>query len=264
MEQCSSSARHPTSRLSPRLAGGGTVLTKGLMLRPLVPSGAHPPAGRSKPLLSQAHCIAIRSFVLGRRRRPQGRLQGAGGLRALQLDPGAGPDGPASGPQGRPNRRVARRRQRAHKVPEAPAHRASVLAAVPAGAATLVVGRGGGIEPGLVACLPDADHNKMRAHGHASDLPERTPRDPSLHLTAPYAIPSLSCGNTLQPGAARGVASWPLPPDTEGAGGSTPPAPTIPALSRAFVGHLVLLTDRDQPREVSNGRRAFNCLILQP
>jgi hypothetical protein len=45
------------------------------------------------------------------------------------------------------------------------------LAAVPDGAATLVVGRGGGIEPGLVACLPDADHNKMRAHGHASDLP---------------------------------------------------------------------------------------------
>jgi hypothetical protein len=54
-------------------------------------------------------------------------------------------------------------------------------------------------------------HNKMRAHGHASDLPERPPRDPSLHLTAPDAIPPLSCGNTLQPGAARGVASWPLP-----------------------------------------------------
>jgi hypothetical protein len=30
MEQCSTSARHPTSRLPPRLAGGGTVLTKGL------------------------------------------------------------------------------------------------------------------------------------------------------------------------------------------------------------------------------------------
>jgi hypothetical protein len=69
-------------------------------------------------------------------------------------------------------------------------------------------------------------HNKMRAHGHASDLPERTPRDPSLHLTAPYAIPPLSCGNTLQPGAARGVASGPLPPDTEGVTGSNPVAPT--------------------------------------
>jgi hypothetical protein len=55
--------------------------------------------------------------------------------------------------------------------------------------------------------LPDADHNKMRAHGHASELPERTPRDPSLHLTAPYAIPPLSCGNTLQGGAARGAVS---------------------------------------------------------
>jgi hypothetical protein len=30
MEQCSSSARHPTSHLSPRSAGEGTVLTKGL------------------------------------------------------------------------------------------------------------------------------------------------------------------------------------------------------------------------------------------
>jgi hypothetical protein len=122
---------------------------------------------------------------------------------------------------------------------DATAHRASVLAAVPDGAATLVVGRGGRIEPGLVACLPDADHNKMRAHGHASDLPERTLRDPLLHLTAPYAIPPLSCGNTLQPGAARGVASWPLPPDTEGAGGSTPPAPTAVALTRPFAHMLV-------------------------
>src|SRR5829696_6925148 len=67
MEQCSTSARHPTSRLPPRLTGGGTVLTKGLRLHPLVPSGAHPPAGHSKPPASEAHCIAISSFVLGRR-----------------------------------------------------------------------------------------------------------------------------------------------------------------------------------------------------
>ena len=43
----------------------------------------------------------------------------------------------------------------------AEAHRrswTSVVAAVPDGAAALVVGHGGGIEPGLVACLPDADH----------------------------------------------------------------------------------------------------------
>jgi hypothetical protein len=119
-------------------------------------------------------------------------------------------------------------------VPEAPAHRASALAAVPAGAAALVVGRGGGLRPARVACLPNADHNKMRAYGHARDLPERPPRDPSLHLTAPYAVPPLSCGNTLQPGAVRGVASWPLPPDTEEDGGSTPPAPTVPTLSRAL------------------------------
>ena len=37
MKQCSSAARHPTSHLPPHLAGGGTVLTTGLRLRPLVP-----------------------------------------------------------------------------------------------------------------------------------------------------------------------------------------------------------------------------------
>ena len=34
----------------------------------------------------------------------------------------------------------------------------TVVAAVPEGAAALVVGHGGGIEPGLVACLPHANH----------------------------------------------------------------------------------------------------------
>ena len=115
--------------------------------------------------------------------------------------PRVGPTGPAQSPS------CSEATGSSQGARGAPAHRASVLAAVPDGAASLVVGRGGGIEPGLVACLPDADHNKMRAHGHASELPERPPRDPSLHLTAPYAIPPLSCGNTLQPGAARGVAS---------------------------------------------------------
>jgi broad specificity phosphatase PhoE len=34
----------------------------------------------------------------------------------------------------------------------------SVVEAVPDGGAALVIGHGGGIEPGLVACLPEADH----------------------------------------------------------------------------------------------------------
>ena len=39
--------------------------------------------------------------------------------------------------------------------------------AVPKGAAALVVCHGGGIEPGLVACLPDADHRSWGApFGH--------------------------------------------------------------------------------------------------
>jgi hypothetical protein len=131
-----------------------------------------------------------------------GTTQGAGGLGGLQLDLG-------------PGRMVPRRAHRAGPIAEllggdseltrcprrTGSTGASVSAAVPDGAAALVVRRGGGIEPRLVACLPDADPNKMRAYGHASDLPERTPRDPSLHLTAPYAIPPLNCGNTLQGGA---------------------------------------------------------------
>jgi len=50
MEQCSSTgtSSHQPSASSP--GGGGTVLTKGLRLRPLVPSGAHPPAGRTASL----------------------------------------------------------------------------------------------------------------------------------------------------------------------------------------------------------------------
>ena len=38
------------------------------------------------------------------------------------------------------------------------AHLDSVVEAVPDGGAALVIGHGGGIEPGLVACLPDANH----------------------------------------------------------------------------------------------------------
>jgi broad specificity phosphatase PhoE len=52
----------------------------------------------------------------------------------------------------------------------AQAHRVAwirVVEAVPEGAAALVVCHGGGIEPGLVACLPDADHGSWGApFGH--------------------------------------------------------------------------------------------------
>jgi broad specificity phosphatase PhoE len=42
-----------------------------------------------------------------------------------------------------------------------------VVEAVPEGAAALMVCHGGGIEPGLVACLPDADHGSWGApFGH--------------------------------------------------------------------------------------------------
>jgi hypothetical protein len=39
--------------------------------------------------------------------------------------------------------------------------------AVPDGAGALVVGHGGGIEPGLVACVPNADHGSWgKPFGH--------------------------------------------------------------------------------------------------
>jgi hypothetical protein len=38
-----------------------------------------------------------------------------------------------------------------------------IVKAVPDGAAALVIGHGGGIEPGLVACLPHADHQSWGA-----------------------------------------------------------------------------------------------------
>jgi broad specificity phosphatase PhoE len=48
----------------------------------------------------------------------------------------------------------------------AEAHRLTwtrVVEAVPDGTTALVVAHGGGIEPGLVACLPDADHDSWGA-----------------------------------------------------------------------------------------------------
>jgi broad specificity phosphatase PhoE len=52
----------------------------------------------------------------------------------------------------------------------AEAHRrcwTALAEAVPKGAAALFVGHGGGIEPGLVACLPEADHGSWGApFGH--------------------------------------------------------------------------------------------------
>jgi broad specificity phosphatase PhoE len=67
----------------------------------------------------------------------------------------------------RPYRRYAELIARAGGLAAvAEAHRilwTRVVAAVPEGAGALVVCHGGGIEPGLVACLPDADHGSWGA-----------------------------------------------------------------------------------------------------
>src|SRR4029453_3707018 len=90
MEQFSSSALHPTSHLPPRLASGGTVLTKGLRLRPLVPSGAHPPAGHTASPSHPRPTASPLARSSSPRRRRRGRLGGDQRLRGLQLDPGSG------------------------------------------------------------------------------------------------------------------------------------------------------------------------------
>jgi broad specificity phosphatase PhoE len=63
----------------------------------------------------------------------------------------------------RPYRTYAELLGRSHGLASvAEAHRriwTAVVEAVPDGAAALVIAHGGGIEPGLVACLPDADHD---------------------------------------------------------------------------------------------------------
>jgi hypothetical protein len=76
MEQCSNSARHPTSRQSPRLAGGGTVLTKGLSCAHSFRLVLTHRPGHTATLPSQGYCIAISSFLLGRRHRPAGTARG--------------------------------------------------------------------------------------------------------------------------------------------------------------------------------------------
>jgi hypothetical protein len=95
--------------------------------------------------------------------------RGCGGLGRSSLTPGRA-GWSRVGPTGRPGRR-----RRAHKVPEA--HRligaGAWAVSGPDGAAALVVGRGGGIERSLVACLPDADHG---SGGTVRPLRRRPPR----------------------------------------------------------------------------------------
>jgi broad specificity phosphatase PhoE len=92
----------------------------------------------------------------------------------VELPSGYGPGGVAHHDQwrwSRPYRRYAELLGRpGGLVGVAEAHRvlwARVAQAVPDGDAALVVCHGGGIEPGLVACLPDADHGSWGApFGH--------------------------------------------------------------------------------------------------
>jgi hypothetical protein len=84
--------------------------------------GRDPAPGRIRPMPSPDgnttrpdKAPGSRSFVLGRRLRPAGKVGGPGGLRALHLDPGVGPDGP--GDTGRPFRSPRSGARRARALP---------------------------------------------------------------------------------------------------------------------------------------------------
>jgi hypothetical protein len=123
-----SSARHPTSRLSPRLAGEGTVLTKRLTPRPLVPCGAHPPAGHTAIL--RHHRPTASPLARSSSAADAGGRDGqaaAGGCGRSKLDPGSGrmvprtrvgrSARPAAAPAGRGRCRAIQRAQMMTWVP---------------------------------------------------------------------------------------------------------------------------------------------------
>jgi hypothetical protein len=130
--------------------------------------GRDPAPGRVRPIPSPGG-----NTTRPDRRRRQGRTSspptptswdGPGGvwrLRGLHLDPGSGRMVPRRAHRAGPITALLGGGSELTRCPRRTGSSgASVLAAMPDDAAALVVGRGGGIEPALVACLPDADHNK--------------------------------------------------------------------------------------------------------
>jgi hypothetical protein len=71
-----------------------------------------------------------------------------------------------------------------------------------------------------------------------------------------------SCASTVGPdlGERRVAQRFPMFADTEEDGGSTPPAPTTPCLSRGFCTSLVPPMDEDRQRDVANGRESVSLL----
>jgi hypothetical protein len=85
----------------------------------------------------------------------------------------------------------------------AEAHRriwTAVVEAVPDGAAVLVIAHGGGIEPGLVACLPDADYDTWGGHS-------ATATAPASASTKAGSQRSRSAGRLRRPRHSRGSSS---------------------------------------------------------
>ena len=109
---------HQPSASSPSRRGHG--LDEGAQLRPLVPSGAHPPAGRTASL-SYRRPTALplgrssSAAAAGQLGRPEGS---PGGLRGLQLDPGSGRMVPSD--TGRAFRPPRRGTPRARALPHRP------------------------------------------------------------------------------------------------------------------------------------------------
>jgi hypothetical protein len=220
------------------------------------------PGGLNRPRRGREYHPARRrpassSFVLGRRRRPQGRLQGAGGLRALQLDPGGqagwsrvGPTGPAQSPSwseaaassqgargtGSSGERIGgRARWRRH-----PGRRTRWRDR--AGAGGLPARR----RPQQDACPWTCQRFAIAHATSALAPPHSSLRNATLEL-------GQRCVARCRAGSREPAAP---PPDTEEDGGSTPPAPTTPALSRAFGTCPSWLWMVSVGKEGSSGRAA--------
>jgi hypothetical protein len=89
--------------------------------------------------------------------------------------------------------------------------------------------------------------------GHIRATIDRTAADNHGH----YRAVSAQLTGRAEVGVA-GRRDPPAVPDTEEDGGSTPPAPTTPCVTRAFVDHFAPPMDRDRQSEVADGRESVS------
>src|SRR4030095_506393 len=95
-----------------------------------------------------------------------------------------------------------------------------------------------------------------------SSLSAAIPYATSRHTAAPASVPLLSRADVVPCKAATDLAKGRAWPDTEEDGGSTPPAPTTWAMSRAFRTAGPTMDGIGGQGRVQAVGRAFNCCVL--